>query len=80
MPHRLAPQARRDLDEIWHYLVIETGNESTADQTIDLIVHRFQLLSKWPRLGRARDDLRRGLRSFVVGNYVIFFMVSFVPM
>lgn len=78
MPHQLASQARRDLEEIWHYLAVEASNESLADKTVDLIVDRFQLLSKWPRLGRARDDLRRGLRNFVVGNYIIF-VVSLVP-
>jgi hypothetical protein len=31
MPHRLAPRARTDLDEIWHYVALESGSEATAD-------------------------------------------------
>jgi toxin ParE1/3/4 len=76
MPHRLAPRARADLDEIWHYIAVESGNEAAADRTVDLFADRFLLLSEWPRLGRARSDLRRGLRTYPVGNYIIFYRVG----
>jgi toxin ParE1/3/4 len=76
MPHRLAPRARADLDEIWHYIAVESANEAVADRSIDFITERFFLLSDWPRLGRERNDLRRGLRSYPVGNYLIFYRVS----
>src|SRR6266571_9184742 len=61
MAHRLAPQARADLDQIWDYVLLETGSESTADRTIDTIAERFYLLAQWPRIGRVRNDLRRRL-------------------
>jgi toxin ParE1/3/4 len=73
--HRLAPQARTDLDEIWDYVFAESGSEPIADRVIDQIVNRFILLSRWPRLGRPRRDLRRGLRSHTVGNYLIFYRI-----
>jgi toxin ParE1/3/4 len=73
LAHRLAPQARADLDQIWDYIFKETGGEAAADSTIDMIVERFLLLAKWPRIGRRRDDLRRGLRSYPAGNYLIFY-------
>jgi toxin ParE1/3/4 len=72
MAHRVSSRARADLDNIWHHVVVESGSESAADGIVDLIADRFLLLSDWPRLGRARNDLRRGLRSFPVGDYVIF--------
>ncbi|MGH6817234.1 MAG: type II toxin-antitoxin system RelE/ParE family toxin, partial [Methylovirgula sp.] len=53
MPHRLAPRARADLEEIWHYIAVEAGNESAADRTIDLIAERF-LLVIWLAAIRAR--------------------------
>lgn len=72
MAHRLAALARADLDEIWTYLFMQTSSETIADRQIDLITARFQVLAAWPRLGRSRWDLRRGLRSHAVGNWVIF--------
>jgi toxin ParE1/3/4 len=76
MPHRVAPRARADLDEIWHYIATESGSEQAADRTVDSILDRLLLLSRWPRLGRSRNDLRRGLRSYGIGNYVIFYRIS----
>jgi toxin ParE1/3/4 len=70
MAHRLAPQARADLSTIWNYIVTESGNVTAADGVIDAITERFYLLSQHPRMGRPRDDLRPGLRSFSVGEYV----------
>ena len=64
MAYRLAPQARAELSNIWSYIVKEGGNVAAADGVIDTITERFYLLSQYPRLGRTRDDLRPGLRSF----------------
>jgi toxin ParE1/3/4 len=76
MVHRLALRARADLDDIWEYIVIESASEAVADRQIDAFTDRFALLANWPRLGRARDDLRRGLRSYPVGDYLIFYRVQ----
>jgi toxin ParE1/3/4 len=58
MAHRLAPQALADLHNIWNYIFKEGGGTVAADNVIDTIVERFHLLSQYPRMGRARDDLR----------------------
>lgn len=76
MAHRLSERARADLDDIWRHIIVEGGGEAAADSAIELITDRFLLLSNWPRLGRARNDLRRGLRSFPVGDYVIFYRMA----
>jgi toxin ParE1/3/4 len=76
MAHRLAPQARLELSSIWNYIVTESGNLAAADGVIDAITARFYLLSQYPRMGRARDDLRPGLRSFAVGQYVIVYTIE----
>jgi toxin ParE1/3/4 len=76
MAHRLAPQARADLSTIWNYIVTESGNVAAADGVIDAITERFYLLSRYPRMGRLRDDLRPGLRSFAVGEYVIVYTIE----
>ncbi len=48
-----------------------------ADRLIGTIADRFLLLASYPNLGRPRDeDLRPGLRSFPVGEYVIFYRID----
>jgi toxin ParE1/3/4 len=40
------------------------------------ITNRFYLFAMHPNIGRARDrDLRPGLRSFAVGEYVIIYRI-----
>ncbi|HLK80158.1 MAG TPA: type II toxin-antitoxin system RelE/ParE family toxin [Xanthobacteraceae bacterium] len=70
MAHRLAPQARAELSNIWNCIFKENGNAVAADSVIDAITERFYLLSQFPSMGRSRDDLRPGLRSFPVGQHV----------
>ena len=77
MAHRLSPQARADLDNIWDYIARNSGSLDIADRQIDSITARFYLLTSHPRIGRARDeDLGKGLRSFPVGNYVIVYRIE----
>ncbi len=76
MAHRLAPEARAELRSIWNYIFKESGNAVAADSVVDAITERFYLLSQFPRMGRSRDDLRPGLRSFPVGQYVIIYTIE----
>jgi toxin ParE1/3/4 len=73
----LAPQVEAELDEIWQYVARESGNPQIADRLIDAITSRFLLLSTHPYVGRPRDkELRPGLRSFPVGNYLLIYRVK----
>ena len=76
MTHRLAPQARAELSSIWNFIAKESGNVAAADDVIDALTERFYLLSQYPRMGRPHDDLRPGLRSFAVGQYVIVYTIE----
>ena len=77
MGHLRAPQADSDLDEIWYYVATRSGSLDTADRLIDAITDRFLLLASHPNIGRARDEeLRPGLRSFPVGEYVIIYRIQ----
>jgi toxin ParE1/3/4 len=74
MAHRVAPEAEAELDNIWNYVATESGSTGVADRLIDSITERFYLLASHPHIGRHRDeDLRPGLRSFPVGEYVIIY-------
>jgi toxin ParE1/3/4 len=77
MAHRLAPEVEAELDGIWYYTAKESGNIEVADRLIDSITDRFFLLAGHPYVGRRRDhDLRPGLRSFPVGEYVIIYRIE----
>jgi toxin ParE1/3/4 len=68
---RLAPQVRCDLKEIDEY--ISRDNLDAAAWVILNIREKCHVLSQQPGIGRNRSDLLPELRSFVVGNYVIFY-------
>jgi toxin ParE1/3/4 len=67
------PRAKCDLVEIWDH--IADDSEFRADAFIDTIDRKIQALAARPGMGRSRDELAEGLRSFPVGRYVIFYRV-----
>jgi toxin ParE1/3/4 len=77
MAYRIAPEAEAELDDIWYYIAKESASIEIADRVIDSVTSRFFLLARFPQMGRRRDeDLRPGLRSFVVGEYVIIYRLE----
>jgi toxin ParE1/3/4 len=67
------PAANKDLEDIWRY--ISRDNESRADGFIKKLNDKFFALARNPEIGRCREELRKEMRSFPVGNYVIFYCV-----
>ncbi len=65
------PRAKNDLVEIWDFIADDT--EARADAFVDLIDQKLLTLALNPGMGRARDEITEGLRSFPVGRYVIFY-------
>ena len=65
------PQAEIDLMEIWIY--IAEDNQAAADAFLDSINEKCLALADSPLMGRTRDELLPGTRSFPTGNYVIFY-------
>lgn len=77
MDFRVAPQAESDLDDIWYFLATQSSSIDVADRVVDSITARFVLLAREPYIGRRRDeDLRPGIRTFPVGDYVIAYRVD----
>ncbi len=59
------------------YVARESGSAEIANRVIDTINEGFWLLAQHPQVGRRRDaDLRTGLRSFPVGEYVIVYRIT----
>jgi toxin ParE1/3/4 len=65
------PQAEADLIEIWTY--IAQDSPTRADKLLDEIDEKSQTLAQSPFIGKARDELRPKIRSFPIGNYVLFY-------
>ncbi|MDB9311886.1 type II toxin-antitoxin system RelE/ParE family toxin [Spirulina sp. CS-785/01] len=75
MNHFLISQkAESDLEDIWVYLAKQ--NEIVADQQIAKIFDKFPMLAQFPNMGRQRDDLAIGVRSFPIKPYIIFYKYS----
>jgi toxin ParE1/3/4 len=68
----LQPRAKADISDIWQFIAEDSDDQ--ADAFIDLIDQKFQLLAQQSGLGRRRDELAEGLRSFAVGRYDIFYL------
>jgi toxin ParE1/3/4 len=68
--YRLTEQARQDLDEIWLYIA---EDNPAADQFLDTLYEKSVLLAGQPLLGHLQPELALNLRSFPVGNHVIFY-------
>ena len=56
MPHRVAPQPEADLDDIWYFITIESGNADIADRFIGSLTDRLALLAENPHMGWRRDE------------------------
>ena len=65
------PQAEIDLMDIWSF--ISQDSFAAADRFLDWLEAKFELLATHPLMGRAREELRPSLRSFPVGNFVVFY-------
>jgi toxin ParE1/3/4 len=66
------PLAETDILEIWNY--IADDSLAAADRWVDRIDKQFRVLATQPMMGRVRDELAPGVRSFPFGRYVIFYM------
>jgi len=69
---RKHPRVDIDLDSIWSFIAAD--NVSAADRLIGRIGEAFEMLTENPLAGRERMDLRRGVHTFAVRNYVIFYL------
>ena len=65
---RLSREAETELDAIWIRIARESDSIDIATRVVESITERFWLLARYPYMGRRRDDLRPGLRSFTAGD------------
>ncbi len=73
--YRLTPRALRDLDQITDY-TLATWGERQAEKYLADLDQRFRWLAQNPKVGRLRDDVGEGYRSFPQGGHVIFYVID----
>jgi toxin ParE1/3/4 len=73
--YALRQLARADLEAIWIYTVEQWGVEQ-AERYLHGVFDCFEELAANPRLGRDRDDVKAGYRSFPQGRHVVFYLIA----
>ena len=66
-----APAARDDLVDIFDY--ISRDKPAAAANWIDTIEEKCRLIATKPKFGESRPEFGEGIRSSVLGRYVIFY-------
>jgi toxin ParE1/3/4 len=67
----ISEQAQADLLAAWDYL--SEKSLSAADKLIDRFAAAARVHALFPESGKSREELKPGLRSFVVRPYVAFY-------
>ena len=67
----ISPQAKMDLLNIWSFAFYDDGQ--AADRLIGEITAKFDTLLSFPEVGKSREDLAVGLRSFPFKRFIIFY-------
>jgi plasmid stabilization system protein ParE len=76
----LAPQAARDLIQIWRYIKKESSQE-TADRVESVIRSKFAYLADFPQGGHWRRDLTTAdVRFLTVYSYLIVYLPGTRPL
>ena len=74
-----SPESRRDLDDIWDYIVSELQNRSAAERVIDRIMDAVDPLKNFAEMGTPISsiaDVGTDYRFLVSGNYMVFYRVQ----
>ena len=74
-----SPESRRDLDDIWDYIVSELQNSSAAERVINRIIDAVDPLKNFAEMGTPLSsiaDIGTDYRFLVSGNYMVFYRVQ----
>jgi plasmid stabilization system protein ParE len=78
-PAHWSPEALDDRDKIWDYYAGISGLH-TAEKVLREIADAIALIESHPLAGRARSEVRKGLRSLAAAPHVVFYrIVNDVP-
>ena len=74
-----SPESRRDLDDIWDYIVSELQNRSAAEHVVDRIMDAVDQLKNFAEMETLLSfiaDVGTDYRFLVNGNYMVFYRVQ----
>ena len=74
-----SPESRRDLNDIWDYIVSELQNRSAAEHVIDRIMDAVDQLKSFAEVGTPLSsiaDIGTDYRFLVSGSYMVFYRVQ----
>jgi toxin ParE1/3/4 len=71
---RFSTEASLDIEEIGNYIL--GLNPIAADRFLAVLDETCELLAEHPGLGQLRPKLGEGLRSFPVGNFLVFYVAA----
>ena len=72
-------ESRRDLDEIWDYIVSEFQNPSAAERIVNGIIDAVDQLADFAEIGAPLSsvaDVDSDYRFLVTGNYLTFYRLQ----
>ena len=70
-----SPEALDDIDQLWDYYA-EAAGGGTADRILRQIGQAVAVIEDFPLAGRARDEIRSGLRSLAVAPQIVFYRLK----
>lgn len=70
-----SPEALYDIDRLWdHYA--EAAGTRAADKILREIAKAVAVVDDFPFAGRARDEIRAGLRSLTAAPHIVFYRLK----
>ena len=72
-------ESRRDLDDIWDYIVSELQNRVAAERVVNRILDAVERLKDFAEMGALLSsvaDVGGDYRFLVIGNYMVFYRVN----
>src|SRR3954447_19247165 len=75
LPALWSPEALDDIDSLWDYYSHSAGRP-TADKIVREIARVVKTIDDFPFAGRARDEIRAGLRSLTATPQIVFYRLN----
>ena len=73
--YHVTGKANRDFVKIGHYTEQAWGR-AQRNKYLKSFVTRFGWIAKNPLLGKTRDDIKAGYRSYQEGKHVVFYIID----
>ncbi|OUS15159.1 plasmid stabilization protein [Gammaproteobacteria bacterium 50_400_T64] len=73
--YHLRSLAQDDLESIWLHTVEHWG-VAQADTYLEALINRFEWLAENAKMGKPRDDIKKGYYCFPEGMHLIFYTLK----